>query len=56
MEIDGMTIRVAALEDIMRSKRAARRPRDLAVLDVLERTLEEAAKSQGKAGGRSARK
>jgi predicted nucleotidyltransferase len=44
IEIDGVPIRVAALEDIVRSKRAARRPRDLAVLDVLERTLEEAAR------------
>ena len=42
IEIDGIPIRVAALEDIIRSKRAARRPRDIAVLDILERTLEEA--------------
>ena len=39
-------VRVAALADIIRSKRAARRPRDLAVLEVLERSLEAAAKSK----------
>jgi hypothetical protein len=56
IEIAGATILVAALEDIIRSKRAARRPRDLAVPDILEKTREEATKSQGKAGGRQARK
>ena len=56
MEIGGTPVLVAALEDIIRSKRAARRPRDLAVLDILEKTREEATKSQGKAGGRQARK
>lgn len=34
-------IRVAALSDIIRSKRAAARPRDLAILEVLEKTLGE---------------
>jgi hypothetical protein len=42
VEIDGSPLVVAALADIIRSKKAARRPRDLAVLDVLERTREEA--------------
>jgi hypothetical protein len=40
---------VAALEDIVRSKRAAGRPKDYAVLSILETTLDEAqakAKSQ----------
>jgi len=41
VDIDDVTIRVASLADIIKSKRAARRPRDLAALDVLERTLEE---------------
>src|SRR5207247_3524623 len=41
VEIDGVTIRVASLADIIKSKIAARRPQDLAALDVLERTLEE---------------
>jgi len=56
IEIDGTAVLVAALDDIIRSKRAARRPRDLAVLDVLEKTREEATKSQGKAGRGPARK
>jgi hypothetical protein len=34
------TLRVAALADVLRSKRAAGRPRDLAVIEVLERTDE----------------
>jgi hypothetical protein len=33
------SLRVASLKDIIKSKRAAGRPRDLAVLDVLEQTL-----------------
>lgn len=37
-------IRVAALADIIRSKRAAGRPQDTAVLGVLEKTLEEASR------------
>jgi hypothetical protein len=41
VEIDDVTILVAPLPDIIRSKRAARRPRDMAVLDILEKTLEE---------------
>ena len=36
----GCTLLVAALEDILASKRAAGRDRDLAVLPVLERTLQ----------------
>jgi hypothetical protein len=43
--VTGVPIIVASLADIIKSKRAARRPRDLAVLPILERTLEEAAKS-----------
>jgi predicted nucleotidyltransferase len=41
VEIDEVTIRVASLQDIIKSKRAARRPRDIAVLHVLEKALEE---------------
>ena len=44
-------IYVASLADIIKSKKAAGRPRDLAVLDVLEKTLEQAAGHQeGEAG------
>jgi predicted nucleotidyltransferase len=37
---------VAALADIIKSKRAAGRPEDLAVLRLLEKTLEEASRKQ----------
>ena len=44
-------LQVASLSDIIRSKRAAGRPRDLAVLNVLERILDEEARLQkGEAG------
>jgi hypothetical protein len=36
IEVGGAPILVASLSDIIASKRAARRPRDLAVLDILE--------------------
>jgi predicted nucleotidyltransferase len=41
VDLGGSTLLVASLADIIKSKRAARRPRDLAVLDVLERTHDE---------------
>ncbi|MGE3841817.1 MAG: nucleotidyltransferase [Vicinamibacterales bacterium] len=47
IEVGRAPLLVAALADVIRSKRAARRPRDLAVLEILEKTREEAAKSQG---------
>jgi hypothetical protein len=43
MEVGGAPLLVAALTDIIRSKRAARRPRDLAVLPLLEAAHEKAA-------------
>ena len=48
--IEGTPLLVASLADIIKSKRAARRPRDLAVLEVLEKTREEADRTKGKAG------
>jgi len=39
-------ILVAGLADIIKSKKAAGRPRDLAVLPVLEKVLEEATRQQ----------
>jgi hypothetical protein len=39
IEIGDITLLVAALHDVVRSKRAAGRARDLAVVEVLERTL-----------------
>jgi predicted nucleotidyltransferase len=41
VDIEGETLLVAALADIIASKRAAGRPRDRAVLDVLEATLKQ---------------
>jgi predicted nucleotidyltransferase len=41
IRVDDYDILVADLSDIIRSKRSAARPRDRAVLDVLERTLSE---------------
>ncbi|HXW04512.1 MAG TPA: nucleotidyltransferase [Vicinamibacterales bacterium] len=56
IDIDGIPIRVASLEDVIRSKRAAKRPRDLAVLEILEKSLEEAQRSSPPAGGARKRK
>jgi len=44
----GAQLWVASLEDVIASKRALGRPRDLAVLDVLEKTAREQAKRQGR--------
>jgi predicted nucleotidyltransferase len=49
VEIGGTSIRVAALADIIKSKEAARRPRDRAVLDVLKAALEERTRQEEKA-------
>jgi predicted nucleotidyltransferase len=49
VEIDDTSFHVAALADIIRSKRAAKRPRDLAVLEVLENALEQTTRQEGKA-------
>ena len=56
VEIGGTTLRVASLADIIRSKKAARRPRDLAVIDVLEKAREEASRSTNTPRRRRARK
>jgi hypothetical protein len=41
LEIEDTRVRVASLVDIIKSKKAARRSRDLAVIDILEKALEE---------------
>jgi predicted nucleotidyltransferase len=41
LDLGGHTLLVADLADVIRSKRAADRPRDRAVLDILERALDE---------------
>lgn len=53
--IDDVVLRVASLDDIIKSKRAAGRPRDRAVLDVLERTREKAPKPKGPSRRRQGR-
>ena len=40
MDVAGHMLKVLALEDLIRTKRAAGRPKDLAVLPVLEATLQ----------------
>lgn len=56
VEIDGVPILVASLADVIRSKKAAHRPRDLAVLEILEKALEETTRQKNKARSRRARK
>ena len=56
VDLGGSTLLVASLPDIIRSKKAARRPRDLAVLEVLEKTHEEASRPQQSARRAPARK
>jgi predicted nucleotidyltransferase len=41
VEFEGYKIKVASLEKIIRSKKALGRPRDKAVIDILENTLDE---------------
>ena len=45
VDLDGYELLVASLADIIQSKRAAGRPRDRAVLEILEKTLHEATKA-----------
>lgn len=57
MTIEDVAVLVASLADIIRSKKAAKRPRDRAVLEILEKTLEENKRQQaGTARGGQARK
>jgi len=49
LDIGDTSVRVAGLVDIIRSKEAARRPRDIAVLDVLKIALEERKRQEKKA-------
>jgi predicted nucleotidyltransferase len=51
MEVNGTSVRVADLADIIKMKKAAGRPRDRAVLEILEKTLAAiTAQQEGKAG------
>jgi hypothetical protein len=54
--VAGVDVLVASLADIIKSKKAARRPRDLAVLEVLEKAREEANIKKNAPGRRRTRK
>jgi predicted nucleotidyltransferase len=41
VDFEGYALKVARLEKIIRSKKALGRPRDLAVIEILEKTLDE---------------
>jgi predicted nucleotidyltransferase len=56
VDVGGARLHVASLADIIRSKRAAGRPRDIAVLDILEKTREESTKPPGETRRRRPRK
>jgi len=47
VDFDGNKLHVAALEDIIRAKQAANRPKDIAVLPILQLTLQEQARQKG---------
>ena len=46
VEFEGHVLKVASLEKIIRSKKKLGRPRDLAVIELLEKTLDEKAKRE----------
>ena len=48
MEFGGYKIKVASLKKIIKSKKALGRPRDMAVIEILEKTLHEKEKKQKK--------
>jgi len=50
IRIDDVVLLVASLEDVVKIKRAAGRARDRAVLEILEKALEESRKQKGTAG------
>jgi hypothetical protein len=47
VDFGGNVLYVATLEDIIRAKKAANRPKDIAALPILELTLEEQIKQKG---------
>ena len=48
MEFGGYKIKVASLKKIIKSKKALGRTRDMAVIEILEKTLHEKEKKQKK--------
>ena len=55
LTIDGVPITVASLADIIKSKRAAGRPRDRAVIEILEKAHAEATSAASRAQGPESR-
>ena len=53
VEFDKMKLLVADLSDVVKSKKAAGRPRDKAVLKILEKTLREEARNKKSEAGSS---
>ena len=46
VDLDGTPLLVADLKDIFKSKKAAGRPKDVAVLDILSKTIDEIEKAK----------
>ena len=46
VEFEGYELKVASLDKIIQSKKTLGRPRDLAVIEILERTLDEKKKKR----------
>ena len=46
VEFEGNVLKIASLEKIIRSKKKLGRPRDLAVIEILEKTLDEKKKRE----------
>lgn len=55
IDVSGIPLHVASLDDVIRSTRAAGRPQDRAVLDILEKSRGEASKAKREARGRAPR-
>jgi predicted nucleotidyltransferase len=51
VDLDGLTVKVAAIDDLIRMKRAAGRPRDLAELEILGALRDEAGGDRGRSSG-----
>jgi predicted nucleotidyltransferase len=56
IDVAGVPVLVASLPDIIKSKRAAGRPRDLAVMEILEAALAKITQPQKAPRSRRARK
>ncbi|HTA43548.1 MAG TPA: hypothetical protein VK789_13935 [Bryobacteraceae bacterium] len=55
VDVEGAKLAVAALADIIASKKAANRPQDRGALNVLEEALRKTESTQGPEGGKQAK-